>query len=146
MADGSTGASSNVPNLKRREEDEALNDIDVLLNKSRPRHIVDGLASGFGYIVAGALGACGILVLSPQVGASAGYERGGGTGDGGNADEGGGGGSILGGLVGGLVGGVVGVGSALSVATGGVLTGTGQIFRGIVNTPASVIEPRRGKW
>lgn len=112
------------------EEEAALQDIDILLAQSRPRHVGEGLVSGIGYIVAGAVGAAGIAVLSPQVGSAAGYEKSG----------------VAGGIAGGLVGTVVGAGSAASVALGGTFSGVYQLMRGIGNTPASLVEPRRGKW
>lgn len=112
------------------QEQQALDEIDVLLNQNRPKHLVEGVTSGLGYIVAGAVGAAGILVLSPKVGADAGREKSG----------------ALGAAVGGLLGGVIGAGSAVSVAAGGLLSGVGQILRGLVNTPNCIIQPRQGKW
>jgi len=140
--------------LKRNEELDALEDIDVMLDETRPRHIVEGVASGIGYIVAGAVGAAGILVLSPGVGGRTGYrqqqapssesykeKR-----DGEQYQQQDEGGSWVGAVVGGLAGTVGGVGSAVSVAAGGLASGVLQISRGLVNTPASFVEPRRGKW
>lgn len=113
------------------EEAAALDEIDMILLQSRPKHLLEGIQSGLGFIVSGAVGALGIMVLSPQVGASAGYDKTGGA---------------LGGVVGGTAGTVVGLATATSVAAGGVLSGISQILRGIATTPDAVVQPRTGKW
>lgn len=103
-----------------------MEEVDEILNRNRPRHLVDGIASGIGFVLAGAVGACGILVLSPHV-----------AGESGAAEAG-----APGRVVGGLVGAVVGVATAVSVAAAGVASGVGQVVRGLVNTPNSFVEPR----
>lgn len=112
------------------DDDDSLEDLDILLNQSRPRHVGEGLVSGIGYMVSGSIAAGGIVLLSPQVGAAAGRTKGG----------------TMGAILGGLVGTIVGAGSAVSVGLGGTFSGMYQIMRGIGNTPASIVQPRRGKW
>jgi hypothetical protein len=119
-----------APLARAQNEAEALSEVDEILNRNRPKHLVDGIASGVGFVLAGAVGACGILVLSPHVAGSAGAVEAGTTGR----------------VVGGAVGAAVGVWSAASVAAGGLASGVGQIVRGLVNTPRSISEPRHGKW
>mmetsp|Transcript_7093 Transcript_7093/g.12831 ORF Transcript_7093/g.12831 Transcript_7093/m.12831 type:complete len:555 (-) Transcript_7093:96-1760(-) len=121
---------------KKRQEDlkkqqaEAQEKLNTILDSSRPKHAGEGLASGFGNIVGGAVGAVGIIVLAPVVGTAVGGKNGGLVG-----------GTL--GLVGGAVGGVV-FGAVLAV--GGLVQGTTQIVRGIYNTPNAIVQPRKGKW
>jgi hypothetical protein len=122
--------SSSLRSAHAQSEEEALEEVDEILNRNRPKHLADGIASGMGFVLAGAVGACGILVLSPHVAGTAGAAEAGTTGR----------------VVGAAVGAAVGVWSAASVAAGGLASGVAQVARGLVNTPKAFSEPRRGKW
>lgn len=128
MSSRSTTSPHDDQRSRQQEADEhqALEEVDEILNRNRPRHLIDGIASGIGFVLAGAVGACGILVLSPHVAGESG------AGEAGAAGR----------VVGGLVGAAVGVYSAASVAAAGVVSGVGQVVRGLVNTPSSLVEPR----
>lgn len=84
-------------------EDAALEEMSILLDQTRPKHIGTGISSGIGYILAGAVGACGIAVLSPHVAATKGAKKGG----------------LVGGVVGGLGGAVAGAFNAVNAVGGG---------------------------
>jgi len=114
----------------KSEQEAALEEINVLLDQTRPKHVGTGITSGIGYILAGAVGACGIAVLSPVVAAKGGAEKGG----------------VVGAVTGGVGGAVVGLVQAANVAGGGLVSGAGQMVRGLAATPSALTEPRLGKW
>lgn len=115
-------------------------DVEVQLNKNRPKHLVEGVVSGVGHIVAGAVGACGIVILAPVVGAKDGQKMAASQKNS-VASE-----TVGAAVVGGGVGLGMGLVNGVSVAGGGLLAGVGQVLRGAVNTPAAIIEPFSGKW
>ena len=47
--------------------EEANAEVEHILAASRPRHLGEGLTSGLGYILRGAVGACGAVVVSDTV-------------------------------------------------------------------------------
>lgn len=115
---------------KKREQEESAAELEAYLNKTRPRNLVEGVTTGLSNVLEGAIGGVGSVVLMPVVGMAGGYQSVG----------------ILGaviGLVGGAVAGVVG---GVMAAAIGAVKGTGQIIRGIVSVPQSIIAPSQGKW
>jgi hypothetical protein len=94
----------NSPKYQPRDDDEAqaARDIQVMLDRTRPQGLFHGVTSGVGYILGGALGACGIVVLSPFVGAKQGHEKSG---------------SFVGAAAGGVKGAVSGVVHAVNVSS-----------------------------
>ena len=118
------------PEELQRERDEAMQRLELVLAKSRPKNLATGVSQGVGNIVAGAVGAAGVAVIVPTAGLALGLKHGG----------------ILGGTVGVAGGAVVGVLGAVVVAVGGVLQGVTQIVRGVVATPEAFTAPRQGKW
>jgi DnaJ domain len=112
------------------ERAAAQEQLEAILSPSRPKNLAEGVSSGVGNIVAGAVGAAGIAVLAPTLGLAVGLR----------------GGGILGGAVGVAGGAVVGLLGAAAVAVGGALSGLAQIGRGIAAVPASIMAPRQGKW
>ncbi len=139
---------------KELEQEQALKQLNALLDASRPKGLKEGLGSGLSNIVQGAVGAVGIAVLAPTLGLAVGAT----------------GGGILGGIVGLTGGAVVGLLGAGALAVGGtlkvhdlmfvneqsslltglqrtgVVSGVTQIGRGVINTPAAIIAPIQGKW
>lgn len=113
-----------------KEQQAAKEEITAMLEGTRPKNLRAGITSGLGNVVAGAVGGCGMVVLSPIAGAALGKEQYGVAG-------------AAAGLVGGAVVGVVG-GAAMIV--GGAVQGITQFARGAKAVPSSVMEPRRGKW
>ena len=88
---------------KQLEHDEALKQINAILDTSRPKNFQEGFGSGVGTILQGAVGAVGIAVLAPTIGLAAGAKQGG----------------ILGAVVGVTGGAVVGLLGAGALAVGG---------------------------
>lgn len=116
---------------QQTKEEDASKDIQELLGATRPKNVAQGLASGVGYILQGAVGAVGIAILMPGVTAKEASKDGGG---------------VLGGVVGGVIGAVGGVLHGANVMGGGLVTGVSQMARGVVATPESMMAPRQGKW
>jgi uncharacterized membrane protein len=85
------------------KEQEALKELEAILDETRPKNLLTGILSGTGYIVGGGLGAVGIAVLGPVKGATDGALNSG----------------VLGGVTGLLGGTVVGFMQAVNVAGGG---------------------------
>ena len=87
------------------EEDEAaaITEMQMILNETRPKHLGQGLVSGFGSILGGGVGAIGIAVLTPIQSAHEGGKKHG----------------IVGGTLGAFGGVAKGVVGAVSVAAGG---------------------------
>ncbi|KAL7461338.1 hypothetical protein ACHAXS_001757, partial [Conticribra weissflogii] len=112
------------------EQEAAKQQIQQLLDTSRPKNLRHGVVSGVGNIVSGCVGMVGMVVLAPTVGASVGAKQGG----------------IIGGTVGLVGGAVVGVVGGAAMAVGGAVQGATQMIRGVAAVPDSVMEPRRGKW
>mmetsp|Transcript_1335 Transcript_1335/g.2235 ORF Transcript_1335/g.2235 Transcript_1335/m.2235 type:complete len:542 (-) Transcript_1335:524-2149(-) len=112
------------------EQEAAKQQIQQLLDTSRPKNLRHGVVSGVGNIVSGCVGMVGMVVLAPTVGASMGAKQGG----------------IIGGTVGLVGGAVVGVVGGAAMAVGGAVQGATQMIRGVAAVPDSVMEPRRGKW
>lgn len=70
------------PPKKTKEELEAeqaaaREQLNAILDQSRPKHLGQGITSGLSNIVAGAVGAVGIVVLAPVVGTAVGAKQGG---------------------------------------------------------------------
>jgi len=112
-----------------KQQEEAKAQLDSILNQTRPKNLKEGLTSGVGNIVSGAVGAVGVAIIAPTAGAKRGAEQGG----------------IIGGTVGLVGGAVVGVVGAVAVAASGAVSGVTQIGRGIMAVPKSITEPRKGK-
>jgi len=112
------------------EQQKAKEQLQAILDQSRPKHLGYGIASGVGNILGAAVGAVGIVVLAPTLGLGFGAKQGG----------------ILGGTVG-LVGGVVvGAVGGVALAVGGAVQGVTQVIRGAAATPEAIIAPSQGKW
>jgi hypothetical protein len=88
---------------KKKEAEAAAAQINDILSQSRPKNAVAGVGSGLSNIVAGAVGAVGVIILAPTIGAAAGTKSGG----------------IVGGVVGLTGGAVVGVIGGAALAVGG---------------------------
>lgn len=70
------------PKKKTKEELEAeqqaaKEQLQAILDSSRPKHLGHGVVSGVGNIVGGAVGAAGIAVLAPTLGLGVGAKHGG---------------------------------------------------------------------
>lgn len=115
---------------QQREREEAKQQLENLLNTSRPKNLGEGVSGGLSNIVAGAVGAAGVAVLLPTIGLATGLR----------------GGGIIGGALGVAVGAVAGAVGAAALAVGGAVSGVVQIGRGIAAVPQSIIAPREGKW
>ncbi len=112
------------------EQQAAKEQLQNILDSSRPKHLGHGIASGVSNILSGAVGAVGIVVLAPTLGLSAGAKQGG----------------IIGGTVGLVGGAVVGAVGGIALAVGGAVQGVTQVIRGAVATPEAIIAPSQGKW
>jgi hypothetical protein len=110
------------------ERKKAMEEIEHMLDGSRPKTLGEGLSSGVGNIVHGAVGAAGVAVILPTTGLAVGLKQGG----------------LLGGVIGLSVGAVGGVLGAAAVALGGVASGITQIVRGVAAVPESITAPRQG--
>jgi len=135
MTDNANKKNDDVPRKKTKEEIEAeqqaaKDQLQAILDSSRPKHLGYGITSGVSNIVSGAVGAAGIIVLAPVIGTSVGAKQGG----------------IVGGTVGLVGGAAAGVIGGAVVAVGGAAQGVMQIVRGAAATPSAMIEPSRGKW
>lgn len=124
----------NDQNARDNNDDEeyhkAKTEVEHILGVTKPKHLGQGLTSGVGYILRGAVGAAGAIVLCPTVGAGEGHKEAG----------------VLGGVAGGITGAATGIVQAANVLGGGIVTGVGQIARGVAATPNAVIAPTRGCW
>lgn len=87
----------------RKERDEASENLKLLLNRTRPKGLKDGLTTGTSNIVQGAVGAAGLAVIGPTVGLAMGLKHGG----------------LLGGVVGVTAGAIGGAVGAVAMALGG---------------------------
>lgn len=129
-------SSPNKTKKNKQQEDEddeyhkAKAEVEHILGVTKPKHLGEGLTSGVGYILRGAVGAAGAIVLCPAVGAGEGHKEAG----------------VLGGVAGGVAGAAAGIVQAANVLGGGIVTGVGQIARGVAATPNAVIAPTRGCW
>mmetsp|Transcript_59018 Transcript_59018/g.111184 ORF Transcript_59018/g.111184 Transcript_59018/m.111184 type:complete len:946 (+) Transcript_59018:59-2896(+) len=103
------------------EEDAASTQFEKLLNSTRPRDALDGMGSGVKVAGAGLLLGAGALVAVPVVGAR---------------EDG------ISGFTTGLFKGVIG---AVGLTLGGLVAGTIQVGRGVVNTPEAIQQAQQGK-
>ena len=88
---------------QEKEAEEAAQQLNQILDQSRPKNAIQGTASGVNNILAGAVGGAGVAILAPTVGLAAGTRQAG----------------LLGGVAGLTVG-----------AVGGVVVGTGLVVGG----------------
>jgi len=92
-----------TPEEIEAERKEALEQINQILDTTRPKNLQQGVSSGLSNIVSGAVGAVGVAILLPTVGMAVGAKKGG-----------------LFGMIFGLTGGaVVGALGAAALAIGG---------------------------
>lgn len=112
------------------EQQAAKDQLNAILDTSRPKHLGYGITSGISNIVGGAVGAVGIVVLAPTLGTAVGAKEGG----------------IIGGAVGLVGGAVVGLLGGAAVGVAGAVQGVTQVVRGAAATPSALMEPRKGKW
>jgi len=92
-----------TPEELEAERKEALEQINQILDTTRPKNLQQGVSSGLSNIVSGAVGAVGVAILLPTVGMAVGAKKGG-----------------LFGMIFGLTGGaVVGALGAAALAIGG---------------------------
>ena len=112
------------------EQQAAKEQLQAILDSSRPKHLGYGIASGVGNIIGGAVGAVGIVVLAPTLGLGVGAKHGG----------------IVGGTVGLVGGAVVGAVGGVALALGGAVQGLTQVIRGAAATPEAIIAQSKGKW
>jgi hypothetical protein len=127
---GSFRLSSRKLGMLEDEHNNASEEIEEMLGATRPKNLRQGLTSGLGYIVQGAVGAVGIALLMPGIGVEEGSKKGG----------------IVGGIIGGVGGAVGGVMQAANVLGGGLVTGVGQVVRGAAASPSALLAPGQGKW
>lgn len=77
----STQKETAAPNKSKEElqaeQEAAKQQIQQLLDTSRPKNLRHGVVSGVGNIVSGCVGMVGMVVLAPTVGASVGAKQGG---------------------------------------------------------------------
>jgi hypothetical protein len=116
--------------MSQAEEDVASAEVEHILGATRPKHIGEGVTSGLGYIMRGAVGACGVAILMPTVAAAEGTKKMG----------------VVGGILGGVGGTIGGVVHATNMLGGGIVTGVSQIVQGVAATPRAVMAPSQGKW
>mmetsp|Transcript_52860 Transcript_52860/g.128193 ORF Transcript_52860/g.128193 Transcript_52860/m.128193 type:complete len:549 (-) Transcript_52860:1501-3147(-) len=109
---------------------KANEEVEQILGATKPKHLGQGLTSGIGYILRGAVGACGAVVLMPAVAAAEGKREAG----------------VLGAIGGGAGGVMAGVVQGANVLAGGIVTGVGQIVRGAAATPSAIVAPSKGMW
>jgi len=110
---------------RRRELEEAQDDqqeLDDMLNSTRPKHVVDGLGSALKVAGAGVLAGTAALVVAPVAG----------------AQQGG-----VSGFIGGLASGVAG---AVTLTVGGAVAGVTQVARGLANTPEALAQGANTRW
>ena len=112
------------------EQQAAKEQLNAILDSSRPKHLGQGITSGVGNIISGAVGAVGVAVLAPTVGLGVGSKQGG----------------ILGGAVGLMGGAVAGVVGGTVIVLGSAVQGVTQVIRGAAATPEAIIAPSKGKW
>lgn len=110
--------------------DLANEEVEKILGTTKPKNIGEGLSSGIGYILRGAIGACGAVVLMPAVAGAEGKKEAG----------------VIGGIAAGAGGVIAGVVQGANVFGGGLVTGVSQIARGVAATPNAIIAPSRGFW
>ena len=92
-------------NATKLKQQEATQQVESILDASRPKNLVQGVTSGVGNILMGAVGSVGCAVLLPTTGLIAGLKGGG------------------------LIGGVLGVtGGAVAGALGAVALVVGGMF------------------
>mmetsp|Transcript_22268 Transcript_22268/g.24807 ORF Transcript_22268/g.24807 Transcript_22268/m.24807 type:complete len:566 (+) Transcript_22268:39-1736(+) len=130
LKDSESLATSADDATEEEEYDMANAEVEHILGTTKPKHIAEGLQSGLGYILRGAVGAAGVMVLMPTVAGAEGKKEAG----------------IIGGIAGGASGIVAGVVQGANVLGGGVVTGVSQIVCGAAATPNAVIAPLRGYW
>lgn len=118
-------AAANPPAQQPPYDDEE----GSIFSLNKPKDIRDGLSSGAGNMLKGALGGAALMVSAPIKGAYDGAKEGG----------------ALGGVKGGLFGLGMGLVGGASMVAGGVMTGVYQIGRGIYHTPGSVAANSAGK-
>mmetsp|Transcript_27674 Transcript_27674/g.75427 ORF Transcript_27674/g.75427 Transcript_27674/m.75427 type:complete len:555 (-) Transcript_27674:1995-3659(-) len=112
------------------EYHRANEEIEYILGATAPKHIGEGISSGLGYILRGAVGACGAIVLLPTLAGAEGRKELG----------------VVGGIAGASGGIVAGVVQGVNVLGGGIVTGFSQIARGVTATPTALIAPSKGYW
>lgn len=122
----------NTPETKDGQEVVKADDGDLsegsLFNLKRPKDIRDGLGSGVGNILKGAVGGAALLVGAPIKGAYDGSSEG-----------------SWGALKGFGAGLGIGVVGGVGMMVGGAVTGVAQIGRGIYHTPGAVNAASTGK-
>mmetsp|Transcript_8455 Transcript_8455/g.18230 ORF Transcript_8455/g.18230 Transcript_8455/m.18230 type:complete len:554 (+) Transcript_8455:210-1871(+) len=111
--------------------ERANEEVESILGTTKPKHIGEGISSGLGCILRGAVGACGAVVLFPTICGVEGQRHGGG---------------IFGGVTYASTGAVAGVVIGADCLGGGLVTGVSQIARGVAATPNAIIAPSRGYW
>lgn len=126
----STLASGDELEERELKYDIANAEVEHILGSTKPKHIAEGLQSGIGYILKGAVGACGAVVLMPTVAGAEGQKEAG----------------IIGLVSGTSTGLVAGAVQGANILGGSVVTGVSQIVRGAAATPNAVIAPSRGYW
>eukprot|EP00536_Pseudo-nitzschia_multiseries_P011884 jgi/Psemu1/289958/fgenesh1_pg.430_\ len=128
--DDSVSGTRNKENASDCDYNRANAEVEDILGATTPKHIGEGLSSGLGYILRGAFGACGAIVLMPTVAGAEGKREAG----------------VIGGIAGASGGIVAGVVQGVNVLGGGLVTGVSQIARGVTATPTAFIAPSKGYW
>jgi len=89
----------------KRKQEEAKQQVETILDASRPKNLAQGVTSGVGNILVGAIGSVGCAVLLPTTGLIAGLK----------------GGGIIGGILGVSGGAVAGALGAVALVVGGMV-------------------------
>eukprot|EP00531_Pseudo-nitzschia_arenysensis_P002073 CAMPEP_0116122510 /NCGR_PEP_ID=MMETSP0329-20121206/4253_1 /TAXON_ID=697910 /ORGANISM="Pseudo-nitzschia arenysensis, Strain B593" /LENGTH=541 /DNA_ID=CAMNT_0003616363 /DNA_START=113 /DNA_END=1735 /DNA_ORIENTATION=- len=108
----------------------ASEQVEQILGNTQPKNFGEGVTSGVGYMLRGAIGAVGAVVLMPTVASAEGRKEAG----------------MVGGIAAGAGGMVAGVVQGANVLGGGLVTGVSQIARGVAATPTAMIAPSKGFW
>jgi len=127
------GSFDTTENYDDDDDDDYLianEEVEQILGSTRPKNFGEGVTSGIGYMLRGAIGAVGAVVLMPTVAGAHGKKEAG----------------VIGGIAAGAGGMVAGVVQGANVLGGGLVTGVSQIARGVAATPNAMIAPSRGYW
>ena len=66
-----------TPEELKKEQEQAAAALETLLNQNKPKNLREGLGSGLSNVLAGAIGAAGVAVITPTAGFAVGLRGGG---------------------------------------------------------------------
>eukprot|EP00397_Hematodinium_sp_SG-2012_P010214 GEMP01010323.1.p1 GENE.GEMP01010323.1~~GEMP01010323.1.p1 ORF type:complete len:881 (+),score=200.07 GEMP01010323.1:81-2723(+) len=114
--------STSTELAEKANEDSYAIEFDQAWQKTEPKHAVDGLCSGLGYMAGGVAAGAATMCAAPVLGAKNG--------------------GVAGFFKGVAAGTVAGVG----LAVGGTAFGVTQVCRGVKNTPEALSQPANMRW